>query len=110
LGDDIDAPHLKKVRLPGDMTVEDIATWIVDKEYLPQNVQGGSTTWSLVSNRPIAVLAIEWKKPKMLWLAPDSLEEMNFESGVLRAHLHYHGTHNPDVVYEVLNVMSRDGF
>ena len=110
LGDDISAPHLKKIRLADDAAPEDIATWIVENEYLPQSVQGGSTTWSLVSNQPIAVLAIEWKKPKMLWMCPDTLEELKLEDGVLQAHLHYHGTQNPDVVYEVLKVFNRDGF
>ncbi len=99
--DDIDAPHLKKVYLPGDITIEGIATWIVEKRYLP-NIQGGTATWSLVSIRPIAILALQWDKPKMLRIFPDGLEGFDFANGVLRAHLYYHAQQDPDVAHEVL--------
>ena len=110
LVDDMDAPHLEEVNLPDEVTVEEIATWIVENRYLPQNIQGGKATWSLVSNRPIAILAQQWDKPKLLWRCPDSLKGLNFANGVLRAHLHYHAQQDPDVVYEVLDRLTRDGF
>ncbi len=109
MADDMDAPHLKKVTLPADITAEGIAMWIVENRYLPQNIQGGKATWSLVSKRPIAVLAQQWDKPKMLSRCPDSLEELDFQDGVLRAQVNYHAQQDPDLVYEELDRQSRDG-
>ncbi len=109
MADDMDAPHLKKVTLPADVTAEGIATWIVENRYLPQNVQGGKATWSLVSKRPIAVLAQQWDRPKMLSNCPDSLEDLDFEDGVLRAQVNYHAQKNPNAVFRKLDRQSRGG-
>ena len=109
LGDDMHSPHLKKVTLPADVSAEGIATWIVENRYLPQNIQGGKATWSLVSKRPLAVLAQQWDKPKMLSNCPDSLEELDFEDGVLRAQVNYHAQKNPNAVFRKLDRQSRGG-
>ena len=108
-GDDCDAPHLEKVRLPVGTTVEEVVTSILASRYLPR-IDGGKATWSLVSKRPIAVLAQQWQSPKMLSPNPYCLESLGYANDVLRIHATYHVQQDPDVVFEVLDRLTDQGF
>jgi len=44
MADDMEAPHLKEVTMPADVSAEGIATWIVENRYMPQNIQDGKAT------------------------------------------------------------------
>ena len=98
LGDDHDAPHFKKVRLPDGSTVEDAVSWIAASSYLPRIV-GGEATWSVLSRTPIAVLAQQWNRPMMLSPAPYDLEKLDYADNTLRIHVTYHEQRNPNGVF-----------
>lgn len=107
-GDDVDAPHDREMDLPEGCTVEQAVTLIFEADYLA-NIVGGKATWSIVSNRPIAVGAQQWENPKMLSAFPYEFGELNVENGVLHIHITYHAQQDPDVVFEVLRHL-RYGF
>ena len=109
VGDDCDVPHLEEVRLPDGSTVEEAVSWIVASRYLPR-IGGGEATWSILSKRPIAVLAQQWNKPMMLSPIPYSLENLDYADDTFRVHATYHVQQDPNVVFEVLSRLTDRGF
>jgi len=108
-GDDCDAPHLEEIRLPDDANVEDAVSWIAASRYLPKS-GGGEATWSIVSKRPIAVLAQQWAEPKMLLPIPYGLERLGYPNGELRVHAKYHAQQDPKMVFAALSRSGGGGF
>lgn len=101
-GDDGDAPHHRDITLPDGIGMPAVVAAIAGARYLP-SIQGGQATWSLTSRRPVAVLAQQWREPKMLFLLdPDDLQQFDFANGTLRVHATYHTQIDPDLVYRVL--------
>ena len=97
--DDLHAPHGHKLSLGSDVQLKEALQFIQSK-YLP-NVQGGLASWSVTSNIPVAVLAQQWREPKILLWPPDE-KKLDSVNGVLHLHFNYHDQLDPEVVYEVL--------
>lgn len=102
-GDDADAPHERVLHLPAGASLVDIVGAAAGPGYRA-SVQGDRATWSVFSRWPLAVVAQQWQRPRMLpasrFLATRDLDTRD---GVLRLHFNYHAQLDPDVVYEVLS-------
>jgi hypothetical protein len=102
--DDCDAPHPKTITVPNTMTVGDLVK-LIQKDYVPRNIQGGKATWSVVSSVPIAVLAQQWSDPKLLPLITmldGGVDILTDPEGNLKLHVNYHAQIDPEIVLEVL--------
>jgi hypothetical protein len=100
-GDDVGAPHLVEIEGP---TTEDIGAAIANVlgiGYLPR-VSGGRATWSVASNRIIAVLAQQWSEAKLLRSYDTSYKGLDIVEDRLRLHFNYHGQQEPETVLEIL--------
>ena len=75
---------------------------LIQKEYLPRNIQGGKATWSLVTSVPVAVLAQQWSEPKVLPLSDLDIAKLKGPDGSVKFHVNYHAQIDPDTVLEVL--------
>ena len=64
-GDDCDAPHELKLHLSSEVPLRHFAKQIVEARYLA-HIEGGSATWILNGNRPLAVFAQQWEQPLFL--------------------------------------------
>jgi len=99
-GDDVDAPHSIVIKTKACRNIENIISEIISSGYLPK-ISGGKATWSAVSDGTLAVIAQEWKKPKILSLL--SVDQLDYDSqGRLKIHFNYHTQINPNIVFEVL--------
>jgi hypothetical protein len=107
-GDDIDAPHKKTMVISNTSNVEEIIIAVVNSHYLA-SISGGYATWSAISNIPVAVVAQEWDKPKMLSAIPVKLSSLDVVDNAIRLHFCYHAQKNPDDVFEVLKPLATIG-
>jgi hypothetical protein len=64
-GDDVFAPHEKKIKVENNETFENTLEKILATHYLP-SIQGGQATWIVVGKTPLAVVAQQWSKPYYL--------------------------------------------
>ena len=95
-GDDVAAPHKTVIKAKVCRNIGDI----ISGGYLP-NISGGKATWSAVSGDTLAIIAQEWKKPKILSLL--SVDQLDYDSkGRLKIHFNYHAQADPNMVFEVL--------
>jgi hypothetical protein len=99
--DDCTAPNLFKFQMRADATITDIVSAIASSGKLP-SIQGGKATWSVTSKEILAVIAQEWKTPRLTNLIEPNVEDLDFDSGILRIHLNYYAQMDPSVVLEVL--------
>jgi hypothetical protein len=86
--DDVDAPHQREIVLQDGLSLKEIAATILGSGYLP-TIAGGRATWSITSRVPIAVLAEQWRTPKMLTAIPSRLSDLDYHDGVLRCKVGY---------------------
>jgi hypothetical protein len=105
-GDDLDSPHLHEIAVPEGSSVEQIIETIAKSKYLV-SISEGKATWSVASGIPVAVIAQQWHKPKMLCSFPYRLVDLDFADGVLKCHINYHAQMEPGIVFEVLSRLSR---
>ncbi len=61
-GDDIFAPHEKRVKIETKETLESAIEKVILAKYLPK-IQDGKATWIVEGKEPIAVIAQQWLKP-----------------------------------------------
>ena len=99
-GDDCDA-HQQRFDLPNSESLEKLLMAIVKSGYLPA-ISGGHATWSVTSAMPIAVIAQQWVEPRMLFLLPKDLANLDRKEGILRVHFNYHAQLDPEIVLTVL--------
>ncbi len=99
--DDVHAPHLLRIGGPPTEHVGAAIQKVLATGYLPQ-IQGGEATWSVVSNRPIAVVAQQWAEARLLHSHESSYEGLDVRSGKLRLHFNYHAQLDPEIVWRVL--------
>ncbi len=100
-GDDVDAPHVMEMEGP---TTEDVGAAIaavLAAGYLPRIFEGNAS-WSVTSNRIIAVVAQQWPEPKLLHGHDSSYKGLDIRDGKLRLHFNYHQQEDPDTVVEIL--------
>jgi hypothetical protein len=100
-GDDLDAPHELALLVTDDTTTEAMVQAILEANYLPR-IADGVATWSVVSDRPLAVIAQQWPEPRMVSDLPHPPEQLRREAGGYRFHVNYHVQQDPETVLEVL--------
>jgi hypothetical protein len=99
--DDLEPPHQRELKLPDSDSLEQILVAVIKSNYLPK-ISGGYATWSVTSAIPVAVMAQQWTEPRMLFLLPKDLENLDCMNGVLRLHFNYHAQIEPETVLKVL--------
>jgi hypothetical protein len=100
-GDDVDAPHLMEIEGPAAEDVSAAIAYVLGIGYLPR-ISGGKATWSVASNRIVAVLAQQWSQPKLLRGYDTSCKGLDVAEGRLRLHFNYHGQEEPETVLKIL--------
>jgi hypothetical protein len=100
-GDDGGAPHSRTFVVPDGASLEEVVGVVPASRYLP-SISGGLATWSVASGIPLAVVAQQWPRPRMLFLTSRDLEQLDRPDGVLRLHFNYHTQYDPDVVLAIL--------
>ncbi|HPA70821.1 MAG TPA: hypothetical protein PKY31_01040 [Spirochaetota bacterium] len=98
--DDVDAPHVKTVSIGDDWSIEEILSRIIPS-YLPL-ISGGKATWSVAADNPIAVMAQEWGKPRLLCLPEYPFHDTPGFVKITSLHFNYHAQDDPDTVFRVL--------
>ena len=100
-GDDGDAPHGRLFNLPDGTSLRDALQHIQAARYLP-SISGGQATWSVASNRPLAIVAQQWAEPRMVATLQEDLQGLDWKEGTLRLHFNYHAQIDPDIICRVL--------
>jgi len=108
-GDDVEAPHRVEMHAAEETTPSEVVSMIARSTYLPL-VVGGHATRSVVSNRPIAVIAQQWNEARMVSAIPVHMESLRYEGDALRVHVNCHAQQDPEAVLEVLGRLSIEGF
>ena len=70
MGDDVNAPHFLEIEIDPNWKIIEILKQINKTNYLPK-ISGGKATWSVVINKPIAVLTQENLEEPLLICLPD---------------------------------------
>jgi hypothetical protein len=99
--DDLEPPHQRELKLPDSDSLEQILIAVIKSNYLPK-ISGGYATWSVTSAIPVAVIAQQWTEPRMLFLLPKDLKNLDREEGILKLHFNYHAQLDPEIVLTVL--------
>ena len=99
--DDVDAPHELALLVPDDTTTAAMVAAILDADYLPR-IASGKATWSVFSERTLAVIAQQWPEPRMVSDLPHPPEQLRREAGGYRFHVNYHVQQDPETVLAVL--------
>ena len=104
MGDDMDAPHEECLPI-ADWAVGTIATTVISRRYLA-SISGGLATWILRTDdcggTPIAVIAQQWRDPKLLVPESSSILEMVRDRDAPSAYLQYHCQVDPDLIFNAL--------
>ncbi len=97
--DDIE-PHDRMFEFAEDARLSKIVTAVAASDWLAR-ISGGLATWSVTSNRVIAVVAQQWPAPKLLPFAEDHVDRLDWRDGVLFLHFNYHTQIDPKTVYDI---------
>ncbi|QJX47574.1 hypothetical protein HMJ29_11735 [Hymenobacter taeanensis] len=101
-GDDDNAPHICRFIVPDNTSLAEILRLIPTQAYLA-TIGGGKATWSVVSGRPVAVVAQQWSETKLLSWQTSRLTSLNVTDNTLYLHFNYHAQIEPEIVYQVLS-------
>lgn len=99
--DDVDAPHELALLVPDDTTTAAMVAAILDADYLPR-IASGKATWSVFSERTLAVIAQQWPEPRMVDDRPHPPELLQTDGNGYSFHLKYHAQQDPETVLAVL--------
>jgi hypothetical protein len=103
MADEVHAPHLKKWPVSLAKSVERLMQTLKD-DYILRNVQGGKATWVVKSSgTPLAIIAQQWKKPKIT-VQNVTIDSLKDEQGNLTLHIEYRGQDDPEEVFKELQV------
>jgi hypothetical protein len=100
MGDDA-FDHTMEVEIEDNWKISQILNKIIKMNYLP-NIQGGEATWSAAFNKPLAVLAQQWDKPKIISDPDFPFPNSNKYIKMDRMHFNYHAQIDPLIVYNIL--------
>ncbi|MEM7227892.1 MAG: hypothetical protein AAF432_03670 [Planctomycetota bacterium] len=100
--DDMDAPHKQRCVIPDACSWEDLTLRLLQDAALPR-IAGGTATWTLASNIPIAVAAQQWEQPRLLRLSDTDWDRLATTGNPIRFHWSYCAQLDPDVVFEALD-------
>ena len=100
-GDDVDVPHIRIFPINDNFTIDDIAWTIKKSDFLPK-IQGGNAAWGVSSRIPIAMIAQQWDKPKMILPLDTSNNQLDISGDEIRVHVTYYAQMGPDNVVDEL--------
>jgi hypothetical protein len=100
-GDDIDAPHVRTGRVADESDIEQIVATCLNASPLP-NISGGQATWCLSSLVPLAVIAQQWPRSRLVSSIGPRIESLDLRDDILRLHFSYFAQHDPEDVLAVL--------
>lgn len=102
IGDDINSPHTKNIKVHPQWKIVDILNFIVTSNYLPK-VNGGKATWSVAINEPIAVITQEnFESPLLICHADYPHQGTKGFVDIQRIHFNYHAQKSAQEVFDVL--------
>ncbi|MFC6224866.1 hypothetical protein ACFP2F_16575 [Hymenobacter artigasi] len=93
-----DDPYSKELTVSNNASIIEILRVVLHAVFLA-SIGGGKATWIALSRIPVAVVAQQWAKAKMLTPIPP-LSRLNFSGNVLSMHFDYRVQQDPDLVYE----------
>ena len=101
-GDDIDAPHSKKIEVNPNWKINKILEFITTSNYLPK-IKEGKATWSIAINNPIAVFTQENPESPLLICHPEyPHQETKGFIDIKHIHFNYHNQQEAKEVFDVL--------
>lgn len=101
IGDDIDAPHFREIVIDENATSLDLARQILGMRYLA-NIGIGEATWSISTDIPVAIIAQQWKEPKLVNPVNSTIKELAMGGDRLKVHINYHCQEDPDKILKKL--------
>jgi len=102
MGDDSLGRVASVIEISDEDRIATILTMIMDMGYLPK-ISGGKATWSVATNRPLAIIAQEWQEPKLIVPKEFPFQGSRISNYIERLHFNYFAQLDPDVVYQVLS-------
>ncbi|WCT10826.1 hypothetical protein [Mucilaginibacter jinjuensis] len=100
MGDDV-ADNSLEIEVNEDWKIGEILNEVLRINYLPQ-IWGGKATWSVAFNSPLAIIAQQWKRPKII-NSDFPYSNTNKYKDFNRLHFTYHTQKDPDIVYESMS-------
>lgn len=100
-GDDCDAPHRVSIQVPSESTLAQVLDVIQSRGYLAQ-ITGGRATWIVEADRPLAVMAQQWKTPKFLIASETRIAACQTNDGSRSLFFRYWCQVDPDRVFDCL--------
>jgi hypothetical protein len=100
-GDDVDAPHEMALLVADEATTEEMIAAIQAAEYLPR-IASGRATWSVFSERTLAVIAQQWPEPRMVSDGPHPPGQLQQDGSGYRFHVKYHAQQDPETVLAMM--------
>lgn len=98
--DDLNAPHELRLTIQ-NQTVQFVVGEVLRRQ-CPTSIEGGRATWLLEGNRPLAVLAQQWTRPRFLVDPNAPIEEFVMLGPPPGLRLTYLCQDDPNKVYERL--------
>lgn len=92
-GDDTEE-HVERFVFADGAPLEAVVSGIAAARFLA-SIIGGRATWSVVSGVPVAIVAQEWERPRMI-AGPST--RLDWRGGALHLHFRYHAQRDPDLV------------
>ena len=100
-GDDCDAPHRVSIQIHLESTLAQVLEAIQNMGYLAQ-IDGGHATWIVESDRPLAVMAEQWKTPRFLIAFETRIAACQTSDGSRPLFFRYWCQVDPDRVFDCL--------
>ncbi|MEM9337693.1 MAG: hypothetical protein AAGA66_03135 [Bacteroidota bacterium] len=100
-GDDMDAPHFRKIDIASDWKIERILLEVLNANYLPSIA--GKATWSVAINEPIAVINQGHDRSiKLITLPGYPHQGTGGFVDIKTIHFNYHAQQDAGIVFDVL--------
>ncbi|MCX7421236.1 MAG: hypothetical protein NT013_17070 [Planctomycetia bacterium] len=100
-GDDCDAPHRVSIQVHSESTLAQVLEVIQGMGYLA-HIAGGCATWIVESDRPLAVMAEQWKTPRFLIASETRIAACQTNDGSRPLFFRYWCQVDPDRVFDCL--------
>src|SRR5688500_9977792 len=93
-GDGGDAPHARQLGVPEGVATDVLVRLVSEAAQLPQ-IAGGEATWCVSSRVPLAVIAQQWREPRLLSSFLPALTILDFDGRTVRLHFSYFAQRDP---------------
>jgi len=93
--------HTIIIEIDRNWKISEILTHILKLQFLPK-INGGKATWSVATNKPIAVIAQQWELPELICEEDYPNKDTKAYMPAERLHFNYHAQQQPEIVLSVL--------